>query len=161
MAPYIPRKPGGFGDAITRIRAALGNEQAADVVGREDSTLARWSLDADAAVPNIMQAVYLDIAHCEATGEGPPITEAMLKAVRDLSDIPEPVGKCLFKHFAELMECAGIVATDLREAAKDGIYDPREINRMLTGLHDLALQVQDMTREMEGLSRPHVIQAAE
>ena len=67
------RNPKEFSAAITRVRAALGEEGCARAVGRSDSLVRKWADPDHPAVPNLDQALSLDAAYVAAGHGDAPI----------------------------------------------------------------------------------------
>ena len=67
------RNPKEFAAAVTRIRAALGEEGCAQAVGRSDSLVRKWADPDHPAIPNLDQALSLDAAYVSAGHGDAPI----------------------------------------------------------------------------------------
>ena len=70
-----PRSGKSFESAITRIQARLTDAYCAEIVGRSQSLVRKWSNPAHRSLPNLAQAIALDAAFV-AHGHGePPILD--------------------------------------------------------------------------------------
>ena len=87
------RVPGRFSAAISRIRDGLGEDHCAKVVGRGPSLIRKWSDPDQPTLPNLRQALTLDVAFVTAglgeDGEPPILTAYADRLDRLVKETPD------------------------------------------------------------------------
>ena len=83
----LARQPLTFPNAVTRISLLLGYTRMADIVGRSERLVRKWSHPQAKAHPTVAQALALDAAYIEVGGDCAPISETYLQLLdRAVSD---------------------------------------------------------------------------
>jgi hypothetical protein len=80
------REFGSFEEAMMKIVKLLGARQAADVVNLSSKTLRDYSDPARAGRPRLAEALKLDIACFQETGQAPLLDAYLLKLANAVSD---------------------------------------------------------------------------
>ena len=70
-----PRFANDFARAVSKIRYELSEEECADTVGRSRSLIRKWADPDHPSVPNLEQALKLDLYYARCTGKKPIILE--------------------------------------------------------------------------------------
>ena len=146
-----PRDPRAFSAAVTKIRSALSDEVCAKAVGRSTSLIRKWADPDLKNLPNLDQALALDMAYVEAGNAEPPI----LALYEDLmEDYATRHGKTVVDILVSALSVQGVVG-DLSEAIREAIdtdgpggvaITPRE----RTGILELLDRLDDHTGAIEG-----------
>jgi hypothetical protein len=115
-----------FERAITQIISALGEETAANTVGRSASLVRKWSDPDNSAMPSIEQALALDRAFVKMKLEPAPIHAVYLhrleNAYNGMGAETETMVMALFNLHASI----GLMTRTLAELMEE--TDPHEIN---------------------------------
>jgi len=111
------RNPKEFSAAVTRIRAALGEDGCARAVGRSDSLVRKWADPDHPAMPNLDQALGLDAAYVAAGHGDAPI----LGLYQDLIDARINGTEASIDHIVPAALMVQAIVGDLSEIVRDCI----------------------------------------
>lgn len=84
------RDSGSFEEAMMKIVKLLGARQAADIVNLSSKTLRDYSDPARAGRPRLAEALKLDIACFQETGQAPLLDAYLLNLANIVGDAPGP-----------------------------------------------------------------------
>lgn len=124
------RNPKEFAGAISKIRSAIGDERCATAVDRTASLVRKWADPDHASLPNIEQAMLLDMAFVEEQKKKPPLLELYAELVTDHSN--RQLGqKVQVDILLSALSVQGIVG-DLSEAIREAISPDSEAGQGLS-----------------------------
>jgi hypothetical protein len=123
-----PRSNKTFAGAVTKIRSALGDERCAQVVERSPSLIRKWADPDHAAVPNVIQALALDLAYVEANHGKPPILELLADRIGQAMDKEQKVAVNIA---LAALSVQGVVG-NLSEAIVRSLHSSNESGENLT-----------------------------
>lgn len=150
-----PRQPGSIEDALTMICGAIGFGVAAQAVGRSEQHVRRWTDPDDDSLPNVKQAMQLEVAALRAVGQMPLTTAMMrwMKAVQRAENIEvgkaEPVSQSVMDVAVQL----GTLTASVREAMRDDRMSANERNRILRELARMRDEMDDLERSVMAVGR--------
>lgn len=78
-----PRFTKDFARAVSKIRSEISEQQCADAVGRSRSLIRKWADPDHPSVPNLEQALMLDLIYARSTGKKPLILEFYTEKLTD------------------------------------------------------------------------------
>lgn len=78
-----PRYTNNFSRAVSTIRGELSEATCAEAVGRSASLIRKWADPDNSAIPNLEQALALDLLYARQTGRKPPILERYTEKMTD------------------------------------------------------------------------------
>ena len=87
------RDSGSFEEAMMKIVKLLGARQAADIVSLSSKTLRDHSDPARAGRPRLAEALKLDIACFQETGQAPLLDAYLLNLANIVGDVTPPVAQ--------------------------------------------------------------------
>jgi len=79
-----PRSAKNFARAVSLIRADLSEDECAQAVGRSNSLVRKWADPDNPAVPNLEQALALDLLYARVVGKKPPILDIYTDKLTDV-----------------------------------------------------------------------------
>lgn len=87
------RDSGSFEEAMMKIVKLLGARRAADAVNLSSKTLRDYSDPARAGRPRLAEALKLDIACFQETGQAPLLDAYLLNLANAVGETPAPVSQ--------------------------------------------------------------------
>jgi hypothetical protein len=139
-----PRTPGTIEDALTILCAGIGFADAAQVVGRSEQHVRRWTDPDDVSLPNIKQAAQLDAEHIRKTGEA-MLTPLLVKWMEALCKrAKKKEAECLPTSLMDVTAQIGLLAGCVRDAAEDGKVCRQERDQLLRHVANLRKEIDDM-----------------
>jgi len=145
------RDPKTFAAAITKVRAALSDDECARVINRSASLVRKWADPDHHSLPSLAHALALDVAYVRAGHGDPPILDIYRTMFDDLvAERRTSLADILFSA----LSVQGIVG-DLSEAIREavdpggpggGSITPREralILELLDRLEDQSDAIED------------------
>lgn len=155
------RDPKTFAAAITKVRSALTDAACARVVGRSASLVRKWADPDHESLPNLKQALALDLAYARAGHGDPPILNVYETIFDDrMTERRGALADILFSA----LSVQGIVG-DLSEAIREAVdpkgsdganITPREravILELLDRLEDQSDAIEDAVDPDAGANR--------
>lgn len=79
-----PRHAKNFARAVSIIRSELSENECAEAVGRSNSLIRKWADPDNPAVPNLEQALTLDLLYAKSIGKRPPILDIYTDKLTDV-----------------------------------------------------------------------------
>src|SRR5512147_394854 len=144
------RPQGSFARAITRIREALGEARCEEIVGKSPALLRKWCDPDNDSLPNLHQAVELDIAYVRSGSGEPPILLAHSEQVwrstqgqaREVLDLVRFMTS-MQSTFAHLVQSI-VQAVDARESSSDPLTaaQKREILAIIEKLDEQSKRLE-------------------
>jgi hypothetical protein len=79
-----PRYAKNFARAVSLIRSEISEDACAEAVGRSNSLVRKWADPDNPAVPNLEQALALDLLYAKSVGKKPPILDIYTDKLTDV-----------------------------------------------------------------------------
>ncbi len=79
-----PRYAKNFARAVSIIRSEISEDDCAAAVGRSNSLIRKWADPDNPAVPNLEQALALDLLYARTVGKKPPILDIYTDKLTDV-----------------------------------------------------------------------------
>lgn len=140
------RVPKRFATAVTRIKNAIGEEKAAEVVARSPSLIRKWADPDHPSRPNLPQALALDVAYVEGGHGDPPILalyqQRLARAV--VTEMEKPPIDVVLAALSVQAAVGDISQNIVAKRAGDSAgsaFSPNEKNQILCLLERLQQQV--------------------
>lgn len=151
MNPVKPRHPVTWPGACARIRGLLGLEAAA-AINKSDSLVAKMGDPDRDEIPNVEQALRLDVAYRLAGGTTAPLFEVYRKQLADATaDLPhqaQPPATRLLTVMSEV----GELSTDLAAALEDRHLKPGEAIKIQKDIADTIEKLTKLAHDVDALA---------
>ncbi len=154
--------PNTFPGAVREILGILGAAAAAALCGRSERTVYQWADGETPTVPDLRQALALDVAYVRETGRRAPLQAIFGRLLTEQTgDTPPPPAE-LTREFLDVQAEVGHLAERLRaalDAAGPGgrAVTVTEARGLLLQLESLRLEIDEVDRALRaaaGLTRP-------
>jgi hypothetical protein len=150
-----PRLPGTFQHALEQVVETLGLEKAQATVGRGPATIYRWTDHDSEQLPNLQQALRLDIEYSRATGEEPMLYGMMGRLLeRFLENVSPQDQDCATQLILRINALTGQLndvhadITDPKSSAGTAIT-PQEAAQQLPQVENLMLALRKYRGQLE------------
>lgn len=79
-----PRYAKNFARAVSAIRSEVSESACGEAVGRSSSLIRKWADPDNPAIPNLEQALTLDLLYAKTVGKKPPILDLYTEKLTDV-----------------------------------------------------------------------------
>lgn len=131
-----PRYANNFARAVSTIRGELSEAACAEAVGRSASLIRKWADPDNPAIPNLEQALALDLLYARQTGRKPPILERYTEKMTDTLSVQGVVGQ-LSEIVAQVSESGSDQTPSLSN------YNRASILQLVDRLQELSDLIED------------------
>jgi hypothetical protein len=138
--------------AVARIIAAIG-PAAALAIGKSMSLVYQFSNSASGKVPNLDQALALDVAFKRATGDDGPLRDLLNRRYADQTGDVGHVAQAPHQRFLQAMSEVGEISADLHKAFADGRVTPNEVMRLQKDCADAIAQLRRLSKDIEAAAK--------
>lgn len=150
-----PRTPKSFAAAITKVRARMSDRRCAEIVHRSESLIRKWADPDHPSLPNVLQALALDIAYARGGNGAPPIFKVYQDLISDRLDRNRKQTVDIVLSALSVQGVVGDLSEAIRSAADPAgpggiVFTPRErtkILQLLETLDDKADLIEDAVEE--------------
>jgi hypothetical protein len=146
------RPQGSFARAISRIREGLGEARCGEIVGKSPALLRKWCDPDNDSLPNLHQAVELDIAYVRSGLGEPPIllahSDQVWQSTQQAREVLDLVRfmitmQSIFAHLAQSVA----QAVDALESPRDPLASAQK-REILAFIEKLDAQVKRLQRSV-------------